>query len=148
MTTGGSSIEVTLVLKRVYNAPVERVWSAWTSQAELSRWYVAGDDHIVHFCEADVRVGGRYRIGFAPPDKAPVIETGRYLEIIPLKRLVFEETVTVDGKRMHPSKCEIDFVDLGHGRTQLVLTARGDEVWRSGEGWMPCLESLARYLGE
>jgi uncharacterized protein YndB with AHSA1/START domain len=148
MSKAARAVEATLVLMRIYNAPIERVWKAWTEQSELSRWYVAGDDHIVHFCEADVRVGGTYRIGFAPPDKTPVVETGCYLEVLPFKRLVFEEVVTVEGKQMHPSKCEIDFVDLGGGGTKLVLTVRGEQVWRSGEGWVPCLESLARHLGE
>jgi uncharacterized protein YndB with AHSA1/START domain len=142
-----SAIEITLVLKRTYNAPVERVWRAWTDRAELSRWYVAGDDHVVHFCEADVRAGGTYRVGFAPPGQPPFIETGRYLEVVPFKRLVFEETVGRGEQVFHTNLTEIEFIDLGR-RTQLVLKTTGPDAWRSGEGWTPCLESLARHLGE
>jgi uncharacterized protein YndB with AHSA1/START domain len=147
MSGGKNKIGCTLILRRIYDAPVARLWRAWTDPAELARWYVAGDDHIVHFCEADVRVGGTYRIGFAPPGKTPYIETGRYIEIVPNKRLVFEEQVSFEGKRLGGTMNEIEFRDLG-GRTEIVLSSSGEEAWRSGEGWTPCLESLARYLGE
>lgn len=141
-----SKIECTLVLKRIYDAPVERVWKAWTDPAELANWYVAGTDHVVHFCEADVRVGGTYRVGFGPPGKTPYVETGRYMEIVPMKRLVFEESVAFEGKRIHVTLTTVEFRDLG-GRTELVLSCSGDEAWRTGEGWTPCLESLAAFLG-
>jgi uncharacterized protein YndB with AHSA1/START domain len=139
-------IECTLVLRRIYNAPVARVWSAWTDPAQLGLWYVAGDDHIIHFCEADVRVGGTYRVGFGRPGTTPYVETGRYTEIVALKRLAFEEVVTLDDNIMGGSANVIDFKDLGDGRTQLILSCTGEDSWRSGEGWTPCLRSLAAYL--
>jgi hypothetical protein len=27
-----------------------------------------------------------------------------------------------------------------------VLVSKGEQAWRSGAGWFPCLSSLARYL--
>jgi hypothetical protein len=40
----------------------------------------------------------------------------------------------------------VELTDLGDGRTELVLTDTGRDAWKSGEGWLPCLESLARHL--
>jgi hypothetical protein len=41
----------------------------------------------------------------------------------------------------------VELIDLGAGRTELVLTNTGDEdLWRHGEGWIPCLNSLERWL--
>ena len=93
-------IECSLILRRIYNAPIARVWRAWTEPTELGRWYVAGSDHIVHFCEADVRVGGTYRVGFGPPGTTPYVETGRYTEIVPPTRLAFDEIVTLGEKNI------------------------------------------------
>jgi uncharacterized protein YndB with AHSA1/START domain len=138
-------IECTLVLKRIYNAPIESVWRAWTDPAQLASWYVAGADQVVHFCEADVRIGGAYRVGFAPPGKTPCVETGRYIEIVSTTRLVFEESVSFEGKQLHSSITTVELRDLD-GRTELVLSCSGDESWRTGEGWTPCLESLAAFL--
>ncbi|HUO91143.1 MAG TPA: SRPBCC domain-containing protein [Rhizomicrobium sp.] len=139
-------IENTLILRRIYDAPVARVWRAWTDPKEFGRWYVAGADHIVHFCEADIRVGGGYRIGFGPPGKTPYVETGHYTEIVPMRRLCFGEMVTHMDDPLGGSECRVELRDLGDGRTELVLTTTGASVWRSGEGWEPCLENLAAFL--
>ena len=143
--------ECVLILRRILDAPIERVWRAWTEAAELAQWYVAGDDHLIHSAEADVRVGGVYRVAFGPPGKPPYFETGRYTEIVPMKRLAWRAEVVVDddSRAAQLAKAEsvvLELVDLGDGRTQIILTDTGDEVWRAGEGWMPCLASLARHL--
>jgi len=106
---------------------------------------VAGWDHIIHFAEADVRVGGSYRIGFAPAGKTPYLETGRYSEVIPMKRLAFEETVSFEGVHIHTNQTTVDFRDLGE-RTEVTITTSGFECWRNAEGWVPALEKLAIYL--
>jgi uncharacterized protein YndB with AHSA1/START domain len=141
-------IECTLILRRIYRRPIERLWRAWTDPAELGKWYVAGADHIVHFAEADVRVGGTYRVGFGPPGTTPYVEMGHYTEVVPMRRLAFAEIVSLDGKALGGSENRIELRDLGDGRTELILTCTGKEAWRSGEGWTPCLEGLARYLGD
>ena len=46
----------------------------------------------------------------------------------------------------HAETVVVDFVDLGDGRTQIVLTDTGIDSWRSGAGWVPCFASLGRYL--
>lgn len=122
------------------------MWRAWTHPSEFGQWYVAGTDNIVHFCEADIRVGGQYRIGFGPPGKTPYVETGFYTEIVPTRRLCFGEAVSYEGAQLGGSDCRVELRDLGDGRTELVLTTTGVAIWRSGEGWEPCLESLARFL--
>src|SRR6202008_4331573 len=129
-----------LILTRVYDAPLARVWSAWTEAKELGRWYVAGDDHVVHFCEADVRAGGKYRVGFAPPGKTPYIEAGTYTEVVPMTRLVFEETVSFEGRELHAARTIVEFKDLGGNRTELSITSQGKESWRTGEGGTPGME--------
>ena len=141
-----NAVESVLTLKRIYDAPVARLWRAWTDQTELGKWYVAGSDHIVHFCEADVRVGGSYRVGFGPAGTTPYVETGRYTEVVPMKRLSFEETVSFEDRRIHTHQTIVEFHDL-NPNSQIVIISLGSESWRTGEGWTPALESLAKYLG-
>jgi uncharacterized protein YndB with AHSA1/START domain len=149
--TEANATECVLILRRIYEAPVARVWRAWTDPGELGLWYLAGDDHVIHYAEADVRVGGEYRVAFGPPGKTPYVETGRYTEVVPLKRLTFEEQVALEGAPasatpVHSDVVVVEFIDLGDGRTQLVITDTGADAWRSGGGWLPCLRSLARFL--
>lgn len=138
-------VECTLILKRIYDAPVARVWRAWTSAGELAHWYVASADHVVHFAEADVRVGGTYRVGFAPPAQTPYVEEGHYIEVVPNAKLTFRESVSLEGKQLFTQLTTVEFRDLG-GRTQVTITCNGKDTWRTGEGWTPALESLAHYL--
>ena len=138
-------VDSTLILKRVFDAPIERVWRAWTTASELAKWYVAGFDHIVHFAEADVRAGGKYRVGFAPPGETPWVESGIYREVLPMKRLAFQESVSRGDEHFHTNETIIEFRDLG-GRTEVTLTTSGVDAWRTGEGWTPALENLAAHL--
>lgn len=141
------AIACTLVLKRIYDAPIERVWNAWTSAEALGRWYLAGDDHVIHAAEADVRVGGRYRVSFGRPGATPYVETGRYREVRPMTRLAWTAEVTQEGQASgFVEVVELDLKDLGDGRTELCLTDHGEHAWQAAQGWIPCLNSLVRYL--
>jgi uncharacterized protein YndB with AHSA1/START domain len=141
-----NAIECILVLKRIYDAPVERVWRAWTEAEALGKWYVAGDDYVIHSAEADVRAGGGYRIAFGRPGVEPYVETGRFSEVKPMTRLAWEAAVAQGDTQMLGESVVLEFRDLGDGRTELVLTTSGEESWHSAQGWIPCLHSLARYL--
>lgn len=146
-----SETEVTLILRRIYDAPVAMLWRAWTTAEALGRWYMAGDDHVIHFAEVDLRVGGGYRIGFGPSGKTPYVETGRYVEITPITRLAFDAGVTLGeggAEAVAMERMVVQFTDLGDGRTELVLSDTGRDAWKSGAGWLPCLGSLARYLAK
>src|ERR1700761_4492483 len=109
-------IESTLIMRRIYDAPLEKVWRAWTEASRLERWYVEGDDHIVHRIEADVRVGGDYLIAWGPPGAEPVVERGRYTEIVPMRRLACG--VGVNGEDLTLGHYVVELHDLGDGRTE------------------------------
>lgn len=50
-----------VVLERTYDAPVQKIWQAWTDPEELKKWW--GPDNVsVPECEVDLRVGGRFYI--------------------------------------------------------------------------------------
>ena len=57
----------TLKLARVFPAPRERVFRAWTEPAELMRWW-GPVGFTTPSAEVDLRVGGKYRIAMRRPD--------------------------------------------------------------------------------
>lgn len=140
-------VDSTLILKRVFDAPIELVWRAWTTPAAMKSWWLAGWDHVVHSAQAEVRVGGTYRVSFGVPGKVPYVESGTFSEVIPLRRLAYHETVTSAGEHIHSNDTSIDFRDL-NGRTEITVTTSGFEAWRNAEGWVPALENLAAYLAD
>ena len=51
-----------LTLKRKLEAPAEKVFTAWTQPEALKHWFGPSNAMMVPLAEADVRIGGRYRI--------------------------------------------------------------------------------------
>lgn len=50
-----------VTFERTYDAPVEKVWQAWTDPEILKKWWGPNDVTIPE-CEVDLRVGGKLRI--------------------------------------------------------------------------------------
>ena len=50
-----------LVIKRHFKAPPERVFAAFTEKALMQAWYGPEAMTVPH-CEVDARVGGKYRV--------------------------------------------------------------------------------------
>lgn len=50
-----------VAFERIYNAPVEKVWQAWTDPEMLKQWWGPNDVSIPE-CEVDLRVGGKFYI--------------------------------------------------------------------------------------
>src|SRR5829696_234007 len=64
-TTVERKSERELVITRAFNGPARIVFEAWTKPELLKRWWAPKSTGVpLLSCEADVRVGGRYRFEF------------------------------------------------------------------------------------
>src|SRR5215813_14168571 len=87
-----------LVVTRTVNAPARIVFEAWTKPELFKRWWVPKSFGMsLLSCEADVRVGGRYRLVFAHGASTPMEFFGSYLEVTPHSRLVWTNEEGEDG---------------------------------------------------
>ena len=79
-----------LVVTRTVNGPARIVFEAWTRPELFKRWWVPKSFglSLLSF-DADVRVGGRYRLVFSHEGSDPMAFYGRYLEVTPHSRLVW-----------------------------------------------------------
>src|SRR5438552_10577117 len=69
----GSSVmapERTLVTTRIFDAPRERVYKAWTDPKQLAQWFPP-EGFTAPVCQLDVRVGGAIRIDMKGPEGEP-----------------------------------------------------------------------------
>jgi uncharacterized protein YndB with AHSA1/START domain len=83
-----AKIERELVIERVFDAPPELVFQAWTQPAHLARWW--GPKGFTNpVCEVDLRVGGAWRIVMRAPNGVEYPGGGIYREIVVPERLVF-----------------------------------------------------------
>jgi uncharacterized protein YndB with AHSA1/START domain len=97
-TTVERKTERELVVTRTFNGPARIVFEAWTKPELLKRWWAPKSMGVsLISCEADVRVGGRYRFEFGHEASRPMAFFGRYIEVIPHSRLVWTNDESDDG---------------------------------------------------
>jgi uncharacterized protein YndB with AHSA1/START domain len=107
-----------VVITRSFDAPASIVFKAWTTPELLMRWWTPKSFGITFIsCEADVRTGGSYKFVMGHPSfDQPMAFVGKYLEVIPNKRIVWTNEESEDGSVTTITLEEKD------GKTLLVLT--------------------------
>jgi uncharacterized protein YndB with AHSA1/START domain len=112
-TTVQRKSERELVVTRTFDAPARMVFEAWTRPDLFKRWWVPKSQGMTLLsCEMDVRVGGGYRLVFAPGMEF----FGRYIEVIPASRLVWTNEEGGDSGPI----TTVTFEEKG-GKTLLVM---------------------------
>jgi uncharacterized protein YndB with AHSA1/START domain len=115
-TTVERKSERELVVTRTFNGPARIVFEAWTKPELLKRWWAPKSTGVpLLSCEADVRVGGRYRFEFGHDASKSMAFFGRYIEVTPHSRLVWTNDESDDG-----AVTTVTFEEKG-GKTLLVL---------------------------
>lgn len=142
---------VSLALRRRFAAPRERVYEAWTDAEQIKEWFGRPEGIDIPHVDADVRVGGGYRIQFSSPQGSSAI-VGTYRQVTPGERLAFTfawEPPVWDVMKGDEMLVTVDFVDVD-GDTEVVLTHERIEGADSSafheEGWEGTFERLALYL--
>jgi uncharacterized protein YndB with AHSA1/START domain len=143
-TTSGA--EHRLEVRRIFDAPRERVFRAWTEAEALKRWFAPENVSVV-LSEADVVVGGEYRVHMQAPDKLHQVR-GRYREVDPPRRLVFTWQWETNADE-HETLVTVEFEDRGD-QTEVVLRHDGfrNDEERAGhaQGWDGVLAKLVDEL--
>src|ERR1700720_367482 len=80
-----------IVMTRVFDAPRNLVFDAWTKPELLKRWLGVFGGWALAVCEIDLKVGGAYRYVWRGPDSAEMGMGGVYREIVPAERIVCTE---------------------------------------------------------
>jgi uncharacterized protein YndB with AHSA1/START domain len=137
-TTVERKSERELVITRTFNGPARIVFEAWTKPELLKRWWAPKSTGVpLLSCEADVRVGGRYRFEFGHDASKSMAFFGRYIEVTPHSRLVWTNEESDDG-----AVTTVTFEEKGD-KTLLVLhelypsKEALDEAIAGMEGGMP-----------
>lgn len=79
------------ILDRVFDAPREMVWRAWTNPELLSRWYGPGIDTIIH--KFDLEPGGVWLNEMKWGEKSDLSKMA-FQEVIPLEKMVWHHSST------------------------------------------------------
>ncbi len=148
-----SPSEHSMVLERVFNAPVQLIWALWTDPEHFKAWYGPGGATIP-VAQLDVRVGGARLVAMemlTPNGPMKMWFAGEYVEVVENQRLVYTEFMAdetgTEAPGGHPkTQVVVELKDLG-GQTQLTLTHLGIPADSPGAmGWTMALDGLAKYV--
>jgi uncharacterized protein YndB with AHSA1/START domain len=93
-----------LVLSRVFFAPREVVWQAWTQPERLMRWF-APEPFTAVAAKVDLRPGGQFLYCMRSPEGAEFWGKGAYREIVPPERLVYVDSLAdEEGNPVKPEQ--------------------------------------------
>jgi len=143
--------ERVLVIERIFDAPREVVWRAWTEPDQMARWLgPRGFTGEVEKMEA--RAGGRYRFHLRGPDGIDHWAQGVNREVAAPQRLVY--TWTWADAKGEPTTAEtlvtVTLAEHPGGKTRLTLRQEGFESAAARDehrlGWNSAFDCLAEYL--
>lgn len=155
------------VTSRVFDAPRDNVWKAWTEAERLKKWWGPAG-FTVHTCKVDLRPGGVFHYGMKAPDGSDMWGKFTYREIDASKRLVFIVSFSdpKGGVTRHPWSANwpletlstVTFEEQG-GKTKVTvqwipadtstdIERKTFEEGRDGmkQGWIGTMDQFAGYL--
>ncbi|MCP4384930.1 MAG: SRPBCC domain-containing protein [Hyphomicrobiales bacterium] len=146
----GSETDRTLVVERIFKAPPDKVFNAWTDPEILVRWWGPEGLHTPEYT-MDVREGGAWRTVMMNDKGEAHTASGVYREIAPPKRLVMTWAwEQPDGERGHETLIELSFEPAEQGtRLKLVQRLFADVDARDNHrmGWNSTFSCLEQYFG-
>jgi uncharacterized protein YndB with AHSA1/START domain len=143
-----------IVIARLIDAPIARVWRAWTDPAEVVRWwgphgFTTDADH------REFKPGGVWRHTMIGPDGTRYPNTARFEEIVEHERIVYTNGGGKEGGPGLHMRSTVTFTDRD-GRTELTLRLVFDtaamrehavEEYGAIEGGKQTLARLAAHVG-
>lgn len=136
-------------VRRQFEAPLRRLWEAWSDAEQLARWSWGSIGRSTR-AEVDFRVGGSLRVETRRADGTTWSFSGTYTEIKGGARIA--HTLAWHAPMGYPESPEVlaaEFAGGGRGCTvELIHTGVPDE--KSAEvhrkGWIDVLDTLAAHV--
>ncbi|MFZ5522801.1 MAG: SRPBCC domain-containing protein [Pseudomonadota bacterium] len=150
-----------LVITRIFDAPRELVWKAWTEPGQLMRWW-APKGCTTPFCKEDLRIGGKFHYCMRLPEGRDIWGMGIYREIVAPALIVYTDSFAdAQGNPVppahygmsasHPAETLVTVSFEEHeGKTRLTLRhaipVSVEEREGTEQGWGEMLDRLAEIL--
>ncbi len=150
-----------IVITRIFDAPRERVWKAWTDPDMLRKWW-GPKGFTAPVWRTDLRVGGRYLYDLRSPEGKDYWGTGVYREIVPLEKIAATDSFADAegnvvpasqygmGDDIPPELLITMTLASEDGGTRMTLTHAGFPAGKmrdmAREGWSESFDKLAEIL--
>lgn len=144
-----------ILIVRVFDAPRELVFKAWTEAERFATWFGEHGSTIpVDKVSMDARPGGAWSATMIyGPDNVELPFSGRFLEVVEPERVVMTITDSAHIDAESPEIFTVVLRDLGSDRTEMTFTQTGgnlpaDEYSRAMRGSLIFFDRIAEHLAE
>jgi uncharacterized protein YndB with AHSA1/START domain len=153
MTAAVRKPDVDVTVARVFDAPRDLVFKAWTDPKQLAQWWGPAG-YTTSRCEVDSRPGGHMQIQMHAPDGTIYQWESTFRDIDPPKRILFDSAVADrNGNLLFKGIHTVTFEE-NNGKTRLTVHSLANAVTPAGaealkgmpDGWSDCLGRLAEVL--
>ena len=108
---------------RVFAAPKELVFKAWSSAEHVSRWFCP-NGYTVPQAKVEMRAGGAFEVCMRAPDGTEHWTRGTFVEVTPFTRLVIDmHAVDAQARPLFRAWTEVSLTD-GHGGTRMEVVQK------------------------
>ncbi|HEY3251392.1 MAG TPA: SRPBCC domain-containing protein [Ignavibacteria bacterium] len=150
-----------LVITRIFDAPRELVWKAWTEPEHFKRWW-GPKNFTAPSSKMDLRAGGKYLHCMRSPDGKDFWSTGVYREIVKPEKIVYTDSFADEKGNAVPAShygmpedfptemvVTVTFEEL-EGKTKMTLVhsgmPKGEMCEMASGGWNQSFDKLAETL--
>jgi uncharacterized protein YndB with AHSA1/START domain len=154
VTAQANLMERSIEIVRIFDAPRELVYEAWTDPEHMTQWW-GPRVFTNHSCKLDVRPGGAWQIVMRSPDGTDYGCKGIYSEVTPPERLVFtNDAVDRNDKPLLRGVTTVTFEKHEGNKTKLTLQTRAEGLVDYApqmlkgmdQGWSQSFDKLGRLL--
>ncbi len=165
MTTKDNTSTATerkLIITRIFDAPRELVWKAWTDPEQVKLWW-GPKNFTAPVCKIDFQEGGKFLYCMRSPEGQYFWNTGVYCEIVSPERIVCTDSFADEQGNVVPAahyginpefplelQVTATFEEHGNGKTKLTLhhagIPEGEMIELTRTGWNESFDKLEESL--
>jgi uncharacterized protein YndB with AHSA1/START domain len=129
-----------ITIETIVQAPIDKVWRAYTSPEDIIQWNAASDDWHTTSSSVELRVGGTFSSRMEAKDGSFGFDfAGTYTKIIPNELIEYE---------FFNRSASVEFMQIKEGvKVRITFIAETEySVEDQEEGWQAILDKFARHV--
>lgn len=129
-----------ITVETTVKAPIDKVWRAWTTPADIEQWNAASDDWHTTRASVDLRDGGAFSSRMEAKDGSMGFDfAGTFTKVVPHERIE-----SAFGDRT----LQVEFVNGPDGVTvrETFDAESSHPVDQQRDGWQAILNNFARHV--
>jgi uncharacterized protein YndB with AHSA1/START domain len=131
-----------ITVETTVHAPIEKVWAAYTTPADIVQWNAASDDWHTTTASVELRVGGQFSSRMEAKDGSFGFDfAGTYTKIVPNEWIEYQFGDRTASVEFLPTDSSV--------KVRITFVAEEEHsVEQQQEGWLAILNRFAKHVEE